>query len=40
MDRDKQVIIAEEFWDKIGGHGTYEELLQILAEIKQETSLK
>jgi len=37
---DKQVLIAEEFWDKIGGHDTYEELLQVLAEIKQEASLK
>lgn len=40
MDMNRQVLIAEEFWDKIGGPSTYEELLQILAEIKQETSLK
>jgi len=40
MDMDKQVLIAEEFWDKIGGHDTYEELLRILAEIKQETPLE
>jgi hypothetical protein len=40
MDMDKQVLIAEEFWDKIGGQGTYEELLQILAEIEQEMPLK
>ena len=40
MDMNWQVLIAEEFWDKIGGTGTYEELLQILTEIKQETPLK
>jgi len=40
LDMDRQVLIAEEFWDKIGGSGTYEELLQILAEIKQEMPLK
>ena len=40
MDMDRQVLIAEEFWDKIGGQGTYEELLRILAEIKQEMPLK
>jgi len=36
----KQVLIAEEFWDKICGQGAYEELLQILAEIKLEMPLK
>ena len=40
MDMNKQVLIAEEFWDKIGGSGTYEELLQIFAEVKQEMPLK
>jgi len=40
MDMNRQVLIAEEFWDKIGDSGTYEELLQILAEVKQEMPLK
>jgi hypothetical protein len=40
MDMNHQVLIAEEFWDRIGSTGTYEELLQILAEIKQEMPLK
>ncbi|MBS7252041.1 MAG: TdeIII family type II restriction endonuclease [Candidatus Freyarchaeota archaeon] len=34
MDLDKEVLIGEEMWDKIGGAGTYEELLEIAGEPK------
>lgn len=30
MDMEREVLIGEEFWDKIGGPGTYNELLEIL----------
>lgn len=36
MDLDKEVLIGEEMWDKLGGHGTYEELLKIIEEIREE----
>jgi len=35
MDMEHQVIMAEEFWDKIGGTGTYAEILSILNEVRQ-----
>jgi hypothetical protein len=35
MDIKKEVLIGEEMWDKIGGKGTFEELLQILDETKK-----
>ncbi|MGQ9720532.1 MAG: TdeIII family type II restriction endonuclease [Candidatus Jordarchaeum sp.] len=35
MDLDKEVLMGEEMWDKIGGTGTYEELLEIAEEAKK-----
>lgn len=44
MDMDREVLIGEEFWDKIGGSGTFNTLLSIIdivgAEIKEEKSKK
>ena len=31
-----QVVIQEEFWDIIGGQGTYKELLEIYSEVGRE----
>jgi len=39
MDLEKEVLIGEEFWDKIGGRGTFEELLNIINEVKKEIPL-
>jgi len=36
MDMEKEVLIGEEMWDKIGGKGTFNELLRILEEVKKE----
>jgi len=36
MDLDKEVLIGEEMWDKLGGSGTYEELLDIIEEIRKK----
>ena len=33
MDMEKEVLIGSELWDYIGGPGTYDELLEIIAEI-------
>ena len=33
MDMDQEVLIGSELWDHIGGPGTYNELLEIIAEI-------
>jgi len=40
MDMQYQVLIAEEFWDKIGGPGTFDELLHILSEVKREVPIR
>jgi hypothetical protein len=40
MDLDKEVLMGEEMWDKIGGVGTYEELLEIAGEAKKAISKK
>lgn len=34
MDMDREVLVGEEMWEKIGGRGTYEELLEIVEEVK------
>lgn len=34
MDMEEQVLIGEEFWNKIGGIGAYEHLLEIIAEVR------
>lgn len=36
MDLDNEVLIGKEFWDLIGGKGTYEEILDIYQEIGRE----
>ncbi|MFN3974665.1 MAG: TdeIII family type II restriction endonuclease [Dehalococcoidia bacterium] len=36
MDMETEVLIGGEFWDFVGGPGTYDELLCILSEVKQE----
>jgi hypothetical protein len=36
MDIKKEVLIGKEFWDFIGGTGTYEELLEIYREVGRE----
>jgi len=30
MDMNSEVLIGEQMWDKLGGEGTYEELLRLL----------
>lgn len=39
MDMAAEVLIGEDFWNTIGGPGTYDELLQILAEVKRRVPL-
>jgi hypothetical protein len=36
MDIEREVLIGEEMWDKIGGKGTFDELLRILEEVKED----
>jgi len=38
MDMDKEVLIAAEMWDKLGGEGAFDELLDIIEEVT--TTLK
>jgi hypothetical protein len=38
MDLEAEVLIGEEFWDKLGGEGTYQQLLDVIEEVKQETA--
>lgn len=40
MDMDAEVLIGGEFWDFLGGPGTYDELLDVLAEVKKELRLQ
>lgn len=35
MDMNSEVLLGEELWDKIGGPGTYDELLEILDQARQ-----
>jgi len=38
MDMNEEVLIGEDMWNKLGGEGTYDELLRIIEEIRdQET---
>jgi hypothetical protein len=34
MDLEKEVLIGEDMWNKLGGKGTYDELLSVIEEIK------
>lgn len=36
MKEDKVVLIGEEFWEKIGGLGTYKAFIEAVNEISQE----
>lgn len=36
MDMEDEVLIGKEFWDLIGGEGTYEEVLEIYQEVGHE----
>jgi hypothetical protein len=38
FDADKEVLIGEEMWDKIGGPGTFNELLKIIHEVREEVN--
>ena len=40
MDMEAEVLMGEEFWDKIGGRGTYSELLDVIEEVKKKTPLR
>jgi hypothetical protein len=40
MDIEAEVLMGEEFWDKIGGPGTYAEILDVIAEVTKRTSLR
>jgi hypothetical protein len=33
MDMEAEVLMAEEFWDLIGGRGTFSELIGIIDEV-------
>ena len=36
MDLDNEILIGKEFWDMVGGKGTYEEVLSIYQEVGKE----
>lgn len=36
FDFDKEVLLGEEMWNKLGGKGTFDELLAVLDELKEE----
>lgn len=36
LDMKKQVMLGEEFWELIGGKGTYQNLLEIYYEVGRE----
>ena len=36
MDLENQVLLGKEFWDLVGGEGTYEEILKIYQEVGRE----
>lgn len=39
MDMEKDVLIGNEMWDKLGGKGTYEELITLIEEIRRELNI-
>lgn len=39
MDMQAEVLLGEEYWDAIGGPGAYTELLDVIREVTQRTSL-
>lgn len=38
MDMDRQVLIGEEVWDKLGGPGTFSQILETIVKIRSELS--
>lgn len=40
MDMKMEVLIGGDFWNFIGGPGAYDDLLSVLAEVKQELQLR
>lgn len=36
FDFDKEVLLGEEMWDKLGGKGTFDELMELLDELKED----
>lgn len=40
MDMEAEVLIGEEFWDRIGGKGTYSKLLDIIAALRKRLPLE
>lgn len=36
MDMQEQVLIGQELWDKLGGTGTYAQLIRVVAKIRKE----
>ena len=36
MDMDDQVLMGEELWDYLGGPGAYDELMEIIDEVREE----
>jgi predicted Rossmann-fold nucleotide-binding protein len=39
MDMKAEVLIGAELWDMIGGSGTFEELLAVINEVRNEVPL-
>lgn len=39
MDMEEEVLMGEEFWNKIGGTGAYEEVLQIITDVRSRLPL-
>jgi len=40
LDEEKELYVAEKFWNLLGGEGTYEEILKIFDEIGKEFKIK
>lgn len=40
LDMKNQVLLGSDFWDLIGGHGAYEQLLSIYAEVGKDNGKK
>lgn len=40
MDIETEVLMGEEFWDKIGGKGTYIELLDVIKKVKAKSPFR
>lgn len=36
MDIENEVLIGEEMWNKIGGKGTFDKLLEILDQVREK----